>query len=378
MITVFGAGAIGLVLAARLARAGHAVRLCTRSDDDAQLLATHGIDVEEPAAGVRWNARVTAFAGPPADERDVIFACVRGPDSHAAAEAIAASSPQALLVNVQNGLDGDAIFAAHCARVVGAVIRHNCTRVSTTFARAQSSARIILGTPPTTRASTIPRSELTHDPRRSAAPRYAGPARSSAPPFPRNEPTASGEIHELLPRSEPTASGEIHALAELLRSAGYDTGVSARITDDRWLKLCVNLLSTPHALVRSTEHETRAFREGKARLLEEARDVLAAAGIAARSCDGRDRSLDAEIAFQRETPGVVARKLPLYNSCWQGLTRGAPLETDAYHRRIIALGVRHGVATPDNDSLLAGLERVVRGRLGPECLGAAELLGLQR
>ncbi len=33
--------------------------------------------------------------------------------------------------------------------------------------------------------------------------------------FPRSEPTASGEDHELLPRSEPTASGEIH------RAAGF-------------------------------------------------------------------------------------------------------------------------------------------------------------
>ena len=100
-------------------------------------------------------------------------------------------------------------------------------------------------------------------------------------------------------------------------------------------------MSTPNALVRRDDHETRAFTEGKARLLEEARDALAAAGIAAHSCDGRDRSLDEEIAFQRAAlaRGVAARKLPLYNSLWQGLARGAALEVDAYHRRILALGV---------------------------------------
>ena len=323
MTSVFGAGAIGLVLAARLARAGHAVRVCTRREEDAERIAASGIDVEEPETGARWNARVAAIAGPPSGERDVIFACVRGPDARAAAATLAAASPHALLVNVQNGVDGDAVFAERFTRVIGGVIRHNCTRVSATFVRSRRVARIVVG----------------------AHPEGAG--------------------------------AEVEAVAELLRGAGYDTGASPRIAEDRWLKLCVNLMSTPNALVRRDDHQTRAFTEGKARLLEEARDALAAAGIAARSCDGRDPSLDEEIAAQRAAlaRGVAARKLPLYNSLWQGLARGAALEVDAYHRRILALGDRHGVATPVNARALAGLERVVREGLGAESLGAAELLG---
>lgn len=323
MITVFGAGAIGLVLAARLARVGHAVRVCTRREEDAEQIVASGIDVEEPETGVRWNARVAAIAGTPSGERDAIFACVRGPDARGAAALLANASPDALLVNVQNGVDGDAVFAERFARVLGGVIRHTCTRVSANLARSQSAARIVVG----------------------AHPEGAG--------------------------------ADATAVADLLRSAGYDTSVSSRIAADRWLKLCVNLMSTPNALVRRDDHETRAFTEGKARLLEEARDALAAAGIAARSCDGRDRSLDAEIAFQRAAlaSGVAARRLPLYNSLWQGLARGVALEVDAYHRRILALGDRHGVATPVNARALAGLERVVREGLGAECLGAAELLG---
>ena len=323
MITVFGAGAIGLVLAARLVRAGHAVLVCTRRAEDAEQIAASGIDVEEPETGARWNVSVAASAGPPIGERGAIFACVRGPDARDAAATLAAASPRALLVNLQNGVDGDAVFAGRFARVIGGVIRHNCTRVSANFARAQRSARIVVG-------------------------------------------------------AYPEGSGaDSDAVAALLRSAGYDTSVSPHIADDRWLKLCVNLMSTPNALVRQDDHETRAFTEGKARLLEEARDALAAASIAAHSCDGRDRSLDEEIAFQRAAlaRGVAARKLPLYNSLWQGLARGAALEVDAYHRRILALGERHGVATPVNARALAGLERVVRERLGAESLGAAELLG---
>jgi 2-dehydropantoate 2-reductase len=323
VITVFGAGAIGLVLAARLARAGNAVRVCTRSPDDAQQIAQHGIDVEEPGTGARWNAQAIAQAGPPVGERDAIFACVRGPDARAAASQLFAASPDAPIVNVQNGLDGDAVFAERFARVIGAVIRHNCTRVDAHFARSQQEARIIVG----------------------AYPRGAG--------------------------------DDVETIAALLRDAGYDTGVSTRIAEDRWLKLCVNLMSTPNALVRPADHETRAFTEGKARLLEEAREVLAAAGIAARSCDGRDRPLEEEIEFQRGAlgRGVAARKLPLYNSLWQGLARGAALEVDAYHRRVVELGAQHGIETPVNARVLGGLERVVREKLESESLGAAELLG---
>jgi 2-dehydropantoate 2-reductase len=323
LITVFGAGAIGLALAARLARGGTPVRVCTRRPEDAERIARQGISVEEPESGERWSARVHAQAGPPAGERDWILVCVREPQSEAAAAALAAASPDAPIANVQNGVGGDAVFARHFARVAGAVIRHGCTRVETDRVRCLRRARIVLGRHP------------------------------------------EGVDAALAP------------LATRLRDGGYDVGVSARIGEDRWLKLCVNLMSTPNALVRPAEHETAAFTEGKARLLEEARAALAAAGIAARSCDGRDRSLDAEIAQQRAAlaGGTAARRLPIYNSLWQALRRSAPIEADTTHETVLALGRRHGIAMPTNERALAALRRVMAAGLGPESLGAVECLG---
>ena len=321
MITVFGAGAIGLTLAARLARAGHAVRVCTRRPEDAARLERGSIAVEEPETGAAWNARVFAHAGPPIAETDWIFACVRVPQTEAAAAAIAATSPDARIANVQNGVGGDAVFATRFASVVGAVIRQGCTRIATDRVRAIAPGRIAVGRFP------------------------AG------------------------------VDDEVESLAALLRSAGYDVGVSPRIADDRWLKLCINLMSTPNALVRPSEHDDPAFAMGKARLLEEARDVLRAAGIAARSCDGRDASLDEEIARLRGGRGGGARRIPIYNSLWQALRRGAPLEADAFHRVVIELGARHGVATPVNARALAAVQRVVAHSLGPESLGTADVLG---
>jgi 2-dehydropantoate 2-reductase len=169
---------------------------------------------------------------------------------------------------------------------------------------------------------------------------------------------------------------EVEALAQDLRRADYDVGISSRIAEDRWLKLCVNLMSAPNALIRREDHDRPAFVEVKARLLEEARAVLAATGIEARSCDGRDRSLDQEIRHQRESleRGTSARRIPLYNQVWSSLRSDAPLEADGYHRRILELASAHGISAPTNTRVLEKLVEAKTGRRGPECLRAAELL----
>ena len=317
MITVIGAGSVGLALAARLARGGAAVLVIARSEAAARSIRERGIELEDPATGAVVRARVEARAELPAGECGFALLCVRTPDTDAASAALALASPAAKLVNVQNGVEGDAIAARHFERVLGAVYRQPCMRVEPHRVRALGSGRIAIG----------------------AHPEGAG--------------------------------ADVLEIAAALRAAGYDVGVSPRIGEDRWLKLCVNLMSAPNALVRRSEHATRSFTGGKARLLEEARDALAAAGIAARSCDGRDRSLDAEIAFQRGAleRGEAARALPVFNSAWMGLSRGAPLEVDAHHRAIVELGARHRIATPTNARVLAAIERAARERLGPECFG---------
>jgi ketopantoate reductase len=138
----------------------------------------------------------------------------------------------------------------------------------------------------------------------------------------------------------------------------------------------MNLMSAPNALIRRSDHTTRAFVEIKARLLEEARAALFAAGIEARSCDGRDRSLAEEIAWQRASleRGESARSLPLYNQVWSALRGGGPLEADAYHRRILDLAGHNGVPAPVNTRVLEILLRQAASGVGPESVAAAEIL----
>ena len=317
MLTIVGSGSVGLTLAARIARAGHPVRVITRREEAARAIREQGIELEDLTSGESWRVRAAAQPEPPVGETGFVLLCVRTPDTDVAAAALAAASPAARLVNVQNGVDGDSVAARHFARVLGAVYRHPCMRVADNRVRMLGGGRMVIGAHPT------------------------------------------------------GAGADVDEVAAILRAAGYDVGISTRIGQDRWLKLCVNLMSAPNALVRRTEHATRAFTEGKARLLEEARDALAAASVGARSCDGRDRSLEAEIAFQRGAleRGDAARSLPVFNSVWVGLSRGAPLEADAHHRAIIQLGVRHRIETPTNERALAALEHAARERLGPECCG---------
>jgi 2-dehydropantoate 2-reductase len=326
MLTVYGAGAVGLVIGARLARAGHEVLFVTRRSEVAERIERDGVLLEDPASGESWRPPARAVAGVQSaggriGEGPVLF-CMRGTQTPAAAEALAEAASRAVVVSMQNDVDNEAELARHFERVVGAVVRQTCTRTGPNAAVATGAGRLVLGDWP-----------------------------------------EGVEPHT-------------QALAQRLREAGYSVGLSQRVAEDLWLKLCLNLMSAANALIRREDHTTRAFVEIKVRLLEEARAVLDAAVITARPCDGEDRSLEAEILHQRRSleEGTSARRLPLHNQVWSALRDGGPLEADRYHRRILDLARRHGVAAPMNTRLLHALERCDREGRGPERLAAAELL----
>ena len=326
MFVVYGAGAVGLVVGARLASAGLPVLLVTRRPEAARRIQEHGVRIEDPSSGRVLAGRVAAVCGieaaaEPIASQPVLF-CMRTPDTAAAALALAAVAPHATVASLQNDVDNEELLAASFARVIGGCVRQASTRTTDDAAVCVGNGRIVIG---------------------------AWPSRDAP---------------------------EVGELAGALRRAGYDVGVSSHILEDKWLKLCVNLMSAPNALIRREDHATRAFVEIKARLLEEARAILLAAGIRARSCDGRDRSLEQEIAYQRESLalGTSARRLPVYNQVWAALRHGGPVEADRYHRRVLALAAEHGLAAPQNARVLEALERAVRAALGPETLAAADLL----
>ena len=327
MFVVYGAGAVGLVVGARLARAGLPVLLVTRRPEAARRIHELGVRIEDLRTGQR--ARAARRGG------------LRNRGRCRADREPAGALLHALARHGRRGA------RARRRRPAGDGREPPERRRQRGDARGELRAR--------DRRLRAP-DEHAHG-RQLCRVRWQTAASCSAPGLRGTRLTST-------------------SWRTRLRRAGYDVGVSTRILEDKWLKLCVNLMSAPNALIRREDHATRAFVELKARLLEEARAILLAAGIRARSCDGRDRSLEQEIAHQRESLalGTSARALPVYNQVWAALRHGGPVEADRYHRRLLALAAAHGVAAPQNARVLEALERAVRDALGPESLAAADLL----
>jgi len=322
-----GAGSVGLTLAARMGRAGHRPRIVTRRVEAAEVLRDRGVTAEDAATGESFRIDVEAWAWEelPDLPRDApVLTCVRGSQIDEVTARLCERKVSEPVVAFINGIGHEERMAERLPLVVGAVWRETCTRVDDARVRFLSdrTGRIILGRHP------------------------------------------EGDF--------PGAG----ALAELLRGADLDVGLSQTIGADKWLKLCVNVMSTPNALIRREDHATEAFVQVKVRLLEEARATLAAAGIEVASCDGRDRSLDDEIEFQRGAlaRGTSARSIALYNQVWTALSKGGPVEADSYHERIIGLAESHGVPTPTHRRTLAALLEAVRTDAGPESVAASALL----
>ena len=331
MLTIVGAGSVGLVMGGRLAHSGTPILFVTRSTTSAGVIAASGVSIENPATGERIHARVDAVGGVASAGALIgdgpVMLCVRGSQVSGVADDLARAAPDVAIVCWQNDVGSEDDLARRFERVIGGVVRLTSTRTSASSAVAAGAGRLVLG----------------------------------------DFPNAVGTE---------TQSLETRSLAEKLRAAGYDVGVSERIGEDKWLKLCINLMSAPNALIRRADHATQTFVEVKARLLEEAKAAVEAAGIVTGSCDGRDRSLAEEIDFQRAATirGDSARPLPIYNQVWSALTHGGPLEADGYHRRILELSAHHGLNAPQNEIVLAALVRAAEGGLGPESVGADELL----
>jgi len=325
---IVGAGSVGLSLGARLARADYDVWMITRSARAAATIESDGIALHDPARDVRSTARPTGasvLSDASALEGRILLLCVRAPDTEALAGRLAAVVPGATVASAQNDVDNESMLARHFDRVLGIVVRQTCTRTAPSAVSALGRGRIVIG-------------------------------------------ALRADDHAVV--------RVVREVAAAFKAAGFDVAISQRIEQDKWLKLCINLMSVPNALIHPSEHASEEFAQIKAGIVEEAREVLAAAGIEARSCDDGDRTLDDEIAFQREAAslGRSARRLPVYNAVWGSLRYGSPLEADRYHERILALATTHGIDAPLNRRALELVLRASREGHGPESARCSDFL----
>jgi 2-dehydropantoate 2-reductase len=310
-ICVFGAGAIGGHLAARLARGGADVSVVARGAQLAAIRA-NGLRIEAPD-GV-FTAQVTATDDPASlGPQDAVLVTVKAPSLASVAAAIGPLlGPQTSVTFVINGIPwwyfdqhggalegtrlemldpGDAVRRAiGPARTLGGVIYSACTVTSPGVIKVEHARnKLVLG-------------EL------------------------------DGAI-----------SARAEAIAAPLRAGGFVVEVSPDIRSEVWSKLFLNLASGPIAVLTQSPGkqtlEEPAVEHAMRAIFQEAEAVARALGRSPRV------NVESSINGTR----VSAHK----NSILQDLELGRPMEVATLYDAPLQLARLAGVATPTLDLLVA-------------------------
>jgi 2-dehydropantoate 2-reductase len=230
-ICVAGAGTIGSLLAAHLARVAD-VSVLTRRDDHARALNEQGLTVTGRA---EFTASVTAATDPARlpDPDLVILAC-KGSDLEALSQRLEGHYPDATLMTVQNGLGAEAVAGAHGAwPLLSAVTFMSGTRESDT------RVEYVLDTET-----------------------WVGPYRDTTP-------------------------GDAHAVADLIASSGLKAEAFDDLRPAQWSKLIFNATVNAVAALTGLPHEPRFAATSETSdlgnlvrdLMDEGKAVAAAAGV---------------------------------------------------------------------------------------------------
>jgi 2-dehydropantoate 2-reductase len=322
---VYGAGAVGSVLGGMLSLHQHGVTLIGRRAL-VEAVNADGLRIKSATAEYVAHPRVAESIS----KRDIgesicVLLTVKAHDVAAAVESLGRLlPPDAAIVCFQNGVASEDVVARRFPRVFGGVVRMTCSMVQPGHASLRAAGRVIVGLHP-----------------------------KGADPLAR-------------------------ALAEAFSAAGFDAAASRAITSDKWLKLAVNTQSVFHAVIETRDHDANEFHELKVSVLDETRAVLKAARIRARSCDGRDSSIEEMIAeLRRPRARRGEHGVKVHNSVWQDLyLKRGRLEASGVHGPLIALGREHGVPTPYNAGALDIAQRCHAAAAGPESMRLADVLAV--
>lgn len=319
-IGIFGVGAIGGWIGARLAASGAEVSALARGATLAALRA-HGLRLREKGAdGAEREAAYSVRASDDAAElgvQDLVVVAVKAPAMAAVAAQIGPLiGPRTVVLTAMNGVPwwflqgfggalagarlesvdaGGAIAQAIPAQhVLGGVVHASCSLDAPGVVRHHFGQGLIVGEP------------------------------------------AGGD------------SARLAALAALLQGAGFDVTVSPQIQRDIWFKLWGNMTINPISAITGATADRvlddELVRDFVSRVMLEAREIGARIGI--------------PIAQQPEDRHQVTRKLGAFKpSMLQDVEAGKAVEIDALVASVRELGQLTGVPTPCTDTLL-GLARL--------------------
>ncbi len=310
-VCVYGAGAIGGHLAARLARGGATVSVVARG---AQLRAIQndGLTVQAPDA--RFTVRVAASADPAElGVQDAVLVTVKAPALPSVAAGIAPLlGPETPVVFVMNGIPwwyfdrqggalegtriagldpGDAVrTAVGPARSIGGVVYSACTVIAPGVIDVEHARnRLVLG-----------------------------------------------EIDGAL-------SGRMEAIAAPLRAGGFAMEITPDIRTAVWTKLTMNMAAGPVAVLTQSAPE-RSLTEPA---VEAAVRAVYAEGLAIARALGCSPEVDVEAAI------AGSKRLAHKPSILQDLELGRPMEVATIFDAPLQLARMADVATPTLDLLVA-------------------------
>jgi 2-dehydropantoate 2-reductase len=314
---IFGAGAIGGVVGARLHQAGREVVLIARgAHHDA--IAARGLTLETPTERVTLPIEVTRAPdeisfGP----EDVVMLATKSQDTQGALEALLdAAGTDTPVVCLQNGVENERAALRRFARVYGAVVMAPTAHLEPGVVQAYGAA-------------------------------------------------LTGEIDV---GSYPHGTDQsCDQVCEALRSARFDSQPRPDIMRFKYAKLIGNLANAVQAIC-GTEGSSGELVE---RAQAEGSRVLEAAGVDFVA----DHVSDLRGRWERWQVGEIDGRPRAGGSTWQSVVRGATgIEVDYLNGEIVLQGRLHGVPTPVNRLLQELAHETVRRGHQPGWMSAGEVL----
>ena len=311
---VFGAGAVGGVVGARLHQGGHQVSLIARGAHLAAI-RERGLTVVDPSGSAALA--IEAF-GSPAELQwhgdEVVALAMKGQDTAGALGALrAVAPPRTPVVCMQNGVDNERRALRLFENVYGAVVMLPAAHIEAGVVESHASRLtgiVDIG-------------------------RY---------------PSGADEAAE--------------QIAAALRESRFDSCARDDVMRLKYAKLTVNLANAVGAICKPGPDSERVIEAAR----EEGRAALTAAGI---SFDAPEVS---DVRGRWERIGVQTDRRA-GSSTWQSLARhSGEVETDYLNGEIALLGRLHGVATPVNAALCRLAARVASDGAGPQTLTAEDVL----
>jgi 2-dehydropantoate 2-reductase len=312
---VYGAGAVGGVVAGRMFEHGHQVAIVARgAHRDA--IGERGLTVEWPEGSV--TVPIPVFGHPSElafEPDDVVLVAVKSQDTAGVIEALAASAPSSTpIVCLQNGVANEVAFLRRFEHVHGVTVMAPTWHLEPGVVRAY--------TPNATAILDVGR-----------------------------WPSGRDDVSD--------------AVATTFRASGFESLARDDIARWKYAKLLLNLGNPVDALCPldddGIELVDRARAEGEA--------VLAAAGIDHVS-EADDKARRGDVLRVMPIDGVTRPGA----STWQSLARGNPVEVDYLNGEIVLLGRLLGVPTPVNALLQAETHRAVAESRQPGITAAGSLL----